>query len=165
MSSSNGKKEYIRLYKAFRQELDDMCVPLIIDDLKIKEPIFADGKFVGMIAGGVDYIDCVYVEPEYRRQGLAKKAVLKYCEGNYHYGIRLHIINNNLPALSFWSKIFKLEKIGENPVDSLYQIVSPIPAHKYSICKECKHANLAPIAYPCSQCTYCYESNFERKEE
>lgn len=164
MSASNGRTEYIRLYKAFREELDEMCIPLIIDDLKVKEPIFADGKFVGMVAGGTDYIDCVYVEPEYRNKGLAKKAVLKFCEGNYKYGIRLHIINNNSAALAFWNKVFKLEKIGENSVDSLYEIVYPKPHHKYSICKECKYCDVSPIYSPCISCSHCYESNFERTD-
>ena len=114
---------YIDLYKSFRAELDEMCVPLIIDDLRIIHPIIADGKTVGMIGGCTDYIDCLYIMPEYRRRGLARKAVLEYVEGNLGYGIRLHIINNNQVAKKFWYSIFNLQKIGSNPIDSMYEIV------------------------------------------
>ena len=115
---------YIDLYKSFRSELDEMCVPLLINDLRIMHPIIADGKTVGMIGGFTDYIDCLYVIPEYRRRGLARKAVLEYVEGNLNYGIRLHIINNNKVAKKFWHSIFELQKIGSNPIDSMYEIVS-----------------------------------------
>lgn len=118
------KADYIELYKAFRQELDEMCVPGIVDDLKIFEPIIADGKLVGMCAGFTDYIDCLYVLPEYRRKGLAKKTVLKFVEGNLDYGIRLHIINNNEVAFKFWNSVFELNQIGTNPIDTLFEIKS-----------------------------------------
>lgn len=117
------KESYINFYKDFRKELDNMCVPLIIDELKRIEPIIADGVLVGMVGGFTDYIDCVYVKPEYRRKGLARKAVLKFVEDNLNYGIRLRIINNNDVAYNFWSSIFELREIGRNSVDSLYEIV------------------------------------------
>ena len=117
------KECYIKLYKAFRKELDEMCVPLIIDELKRIEPIVADNKVVGIIVGFTDFIDCIYIVPEYRRRGLARQAVLKFVEGNLDYGIRLRIINNNNVAYDFWSKIFELKKIGTNAVDTLYEIV------------------------------------------
>lgn len=123
MDKQENKTAYIDLYKAFRKELDEMCIPLIIDELRRIEPIKADGKIVGMVGGFTDYIDCVYVKPEYRRKGLAKQAVLKFVEGNLNYGIRLHIINDNDIAYDFWSKIFELKEIGCNEVDTLYEIV------------------------------------------
>lgn len=117
------KDLYIAYYKDFRKELDNMCVPLIINDLKRFEPIMADGELVGMVGGFTDYIDCVYVKPEYRRKGLARNAVLKFVKGNLNYGIRLHIINNNTVAYDFWNSIFELKEIGSNPIDTLYEIV------------------------------------------
>lgn len=122
MRDSNLKLAYTRLYKAFRKELDNICVPLIIDELKKIDPIMADGKIVGMVGGFTDYIDCVYVEPEYRGKGLASKAVLNFCKNNFNYGIRLRIINNNIPALNFWNKLFELKNLGGNDVDTLYEI-------------------------------------------
>ena len=114
---------YIDYYKAFRKELDNMCVPLVINELKRIEPIMTDGLIVGMVGGYTDYIDCVYVVPGYRRQGLAKAAVLKFVEGKLNNGIRLHIINNNTVAKKFWNSIFELEEIGRNYVDTLYEII------------------------------------------
>lgn len=75
-----------------------------------------------LVGGFTDYIDCLYVLPQYRRKGLAKKAVLKFVKGNLDCGIRLHIINNNLVAFKFWDNIFELEEAGSNTVDTLYQI-------------------------------------------
>ncbi len=118
-----NKELYISYYKEFRKELDDLCIPLIIDDLRIIQPIMADGELVGMVGGFTDYIDCVYVKPEYRRKGLARNAVLKFVEGNINYGIRLHIIKNNKVAYDFWNSIFELKEVGSNPIDALYEIV------------------------------------------
>ena len=118
-----NKENFIALYTDFRKELDKMAIPLIFDELKIVKPIIADGKTVGIIGGFIDYIDCVYIMPEYRRKGLAKKAVLDFVKGNLHYGIRLHIIKNNETAKKFWNSIFELKEIGGNEVDTLYEIV------------------------------------------
>ena len=112
------------LYLQFRQELDKMCVPIIVEQvLKSIIPIQYDGKVVGMIGGFTDYIDCLYVLPEYGHKGLAKRAALDFVKGNLHYGIRLHIINNNEPAKAFWNSLFELKEIGSNEVDTLYEIV------------------------------------------
>ena len=63
MKTGNPYTDY---YKHFRKELDEMCVPLIINELKIIKPIKADDLIVGMVGGFTDYIDCVYVVPKYR---------------------------------------------------------------------------------------------------
>lgn len=121
--NTNEGNSIVGMYKDFRKELDEMCVPLIINELEIVQPIFFEDKLVGVVAGNFDYIDCLYVQPEYRRKGLATKAVLKYVEGNLGKGIRLHIINNNSAAYKFWNKIFRLRKIESNAVDTLYEII------------------------------------------
>lgn len=118
-----SKEKYIELYKSFRKELDEICIPSIINELSIVEPIVADNKVVGMICGFPDYIDCIYIEPEYRRKGLARQAVLKYVDGILDNGIRLDIINDNTVAKDFWNSVFELRKIRSNNVDTLYQIV------------------------------------------
>ena len=117
------KNKFIELYTDFRKELDKMAIPLIYNELKIIQPIMAEGKTVGVICGATDYIDCVYIMPEYRRKGLARKAVLDFVKGNLHYGIRLHIINTNKVALKFWNSLFVLKYIGSNSVDTLYEII------------------------------------------
>ena len=122
MENVNGNS-IVGLYKDFRKELDEMCVPLILNELEIVQPIFFEDKLVGVVAGNKDYIDCVYVQPEYRRKRLAKEAVLKFVEGDLSKGIRLHIINNNHIAYEFWHRIFKLRRIEFNAVDTLYEII------------------------------------------
>ena len=111
-------KKFIKLYTEFRKELDKMCIPLILDELKV-EPITYNGKTVGMIANTYDYIDCVYIKPRYRRKGLAKKSVERLIKGR---NMRLHIINNNTVAYKFWNDNFYLEKISSNNVDTLYWV-------------------------------------------
>lgn len=114
---------YVKFYKSFRKELDEMCVPLVIEELVWKNFITADNKIVGMIGGYDDYIDCVYVLPEYRRKGIAKKAVLDYVKDKIQYGIQLHIINNNTVAYDFWNSLFDLDALDRNDVDTLYEII------------------------------------------
>lgn len=112
----------IELYLKFRQELDKICAPEI---LKINQPklIEENGKVTGLFCASPDYIDCIYILPEHRRKGIAKKTVLKHWGENKNYDMRLHIIKKNKPALDFWNSIFKLELIGENEIDYLYRIM------------------------------------------
>lgn len=109
-----------RLYLRFRQELDRMCVKSILGMCETA-PIFSGGKIVGILCTCDNYIDCIYVLPEYRKRGLAKRAVIGFYERNGRHTLRLHIINNNSVALEFWNSIFNLRKIGHSPIDSLYE--------------------------------------------
>ena len=113
----------LELYLKFREELDRMCVPVILESLECIEHIVYDGKTVGIVGGNPDYIDIVYVLPEYRLKGLAERAVREWYR---RYGrdtvTTVHIINNNAPALRFWHKLFDLEIVARNEVDSLYVI-------------------------------------------
>lgn len=116
----------VELYLKFRQELDKLCVPVILDNLCFVECIVCDGKTVGIVGGDRGYIDVVYVLPEYRRKGLAKRAVLEWYNRYKapYENTRLHIINNNIPALQFWNSIFDLWEIGHNEIDTLYEILN-----------------------------------------
>ncbi len=116
----------IELYLKFRRELDTLCVPIILDTLDYVEYIVYDGKTIGMVGGNLGYIDVVYVLPEYRRKGLAKKAVLEWYNRykSPYENTRLHIINNNIPALKFWESLFQLWEIGHNEIDTLYEILN-----------------------------------------
>ena len=111
----------IELYKMFRRELDDICIPEIV---KMNQPqlIEDNGELCGLLCASPDYIDCIYILPKYRRKGLAKKAVLEHYEKYKNYDMRLHIIHKNEPALKFWTGIFNLELIGENEIDGMYRI-------------------------------------------
>ena len=114
------------LYAMFRMEIDKYAVPLIVDDfLEFVELIRVDGEIAGMCGGADGYIDCLYVLPKHRRQGYAKKLALDWY-GRYGRGknaTRLHIVNNNIPALKFWNSVFELEEVDCSAVDTLYEIV------------------------------------------
>lgn len=118
--------EMVEMYSKFRQELDKMCIPLILGNVWI-ERIYYKDKMVGMLCANEQYIDCVYIEPEYRNKGLAKKKVLEWYEKhkNSPFGIKLHIINNNEVAKKFWNSLFELTELDRNRVDTLYEIKRP----------------------------------------
>lgn len=119
-----AEQHQIDMYVQFRQELDRMCVPVILDKLNFQKfDIECDGKVVGIFVASPDYIDCLYVLPEYRRKGLGAKVVTDWVKQYGNYGIRLHIINNNEVALKFWNSLFDLKFIGCNEIDTLYEIV------------------------------------------
>lgn len=115
--------ELIEMYSKFRQELDKMCIPLILANVWINR-IYYEGKWVGMLCTTETYIDCIYIEPKYRNKGLAKKAVLEWYDKqkNNPFALRLHIINDNTVALKFWNSIFELKVVDRNQVDTLYEI-------------------------------------------
>lgn len=112
----------IELYLKFRQELDKICVPEILKLIPSKL-IKEDGEVVGLLCASPDYIDCIYILPEHRRKGIARKTVIDHWNKNKPCEMRLHIIKKNKPALKFWKGIFNLELLGENELDYLYRIV------------------------------------------
>lgn len=119
-----AKQHQVDMYIQFRQELDRMCVPVILDELNFQKfDIECDGEVAGIFVASPDYIDCLYVKPQYRRRGLGAKIVTDWVRKYGNYGIRLHIINNNEPAKAFWNSLFVLREIGSNEVDTLYEIV------------------------------------------
>ena len=115
----------IELYLKFRQEIDKIVVPEL---LKVVTPIkiIKDDKDVGILCyirqDEWVYIDAVYVIPEYRHQGVAKNSILNWYEDFKDEEIRLHIINENKPALKFWNSIFELEVIESDVLEALYRI-------------------------------------------
>ena len=116
----------LNYYLNFRKELDKICVPEILKCVSTNL-IMHDGKQVGILCyailqPGHYYIDCLYVAPEYRQKGLAKKAVLDFYERCKHQEIKLHIINENKVAYAFWNSIFDLDPIERNFVDTLYKV-------------------------------------------
>ncbi len=113
-------------YKNFRKEIDNICIPEILKCVSIM-PIYHNEKQVGILCYAIQpthiYIDCLYVAPEYRRKGLARKKILEFCDIKMpQYEIRLHIINENKIAYDFWNSIFELEPIESNFVDTLYKV-------------------------------------------
>ena len=108
------------MYKNFRNDLDKYAIPLILDNLAYTEIKFCD-KVVGFICMDEDYLDAFYILPKYRRKGIGSASVQELYK-MFKFK-RLHIINNNIPALNFWNKNFKLKVIESNFCDTLYEII------------------------------------------
>lgn len=113
----------IEMYGEFRKEIERFSIPLALShrDMVVHD-IEYEGKIVGIfcVAYG-EYIDCIYIQPEYRRRGLAKDTVLNWAKGNRN--IQLNIINTNAPAKAFWNSVFELRKVDSGEVDTLYEVV------------------------------------------
>lgn len=108
------------LYLSFRQELDEMWVPVVLKRLDVKE--IKDGnETVGILCTDGVYIDCLYIVPSHRRKGLGKKAVLEWLKENKPRTVSLHIIKNNKTALKFWENFFTLTPFAESETDILYK--------------------------------------------
>lgn len=119
------------MYLAFRKTVDNYCFPLIKEWATEQEGFItlyddnddkAKRKPVGFLIVIDGYVDGIYVMPEHRRKGIAKKAVMDYLKSG---GVitQLHIIRTNTPALNFWKSIFVLEPENDCPVDVLYRVV------------------------------------------
>lgn len=130
-SIESNDEALLEMYLAFRKTIDDYCFPLI-KEWAMKQEGFvtlyddnddnAKRNPVGFIIVIDGYVDGIYVIPEHRRKGIAKKAVMDYLKSG---GVitRLHIIRTNTPALNFWKSIFVLEPENDCPVDVLYRVV------------------------------------------
>lgn len=138
MQKAMREKTYVKLYKKFRVELDSICIPEIIKETPNVTPITMNEKVIGIICGTNNYIDCLYVLPEYRRQGYGKRAALEYVNKHLIFpgAITLHIINKNEPAKNFWNNLFELEEVETNSIDTLYEIISIKETFKSECIKE-----------------------------
>ena len=126
-----NEEALLEMYLAFRKTVDNYCFPLIKEWATKQKgfiTLYDDNddkdkrKPVGFLIVIDDYVDGIYVKPDYRRKGIAKKAVMDYLKSG---GVitRLHIIRTNTPALNFWKSIFVLEHENDCPVDVLYRVV------------------------------------------
>lgn len=122
-------KDNERLYMSFRNEIEKICTPEILKEVTTLK-IIEDDKQVGLMCyiqqEGWVYIDALYIEPEYRRNQIARNTVLSWYEDFKTDEIRLHIVKKNKIAMSFWNSIFKLEEIEESFLDVLYKVVGVV---------------------------------------
>ena len=118
-------KKILNHYLDFRKEIDNICVPEILKCVSTI-PIYRNKKQIGIFCYAIQpehvYIDCLYIEPGYRRKGLARKTVVDFYNNTMYEEIRLHIVNKNKVAYDFWNSIFVLEPIESNAVDTLYKV-------------------------------------------
>ena len=120
----NNADNWLSMYLMFRKEIDTIQFHLLkswsgngVVEIKHGDNV------VGFLMVIERYVNGIYVIPEFRRLGLAKKAVLNYIKQG---GVieTLHIVNSNSTALAFWKSIFNLELIDECPCDTYYRVVS-----------------------------------------
>ena len=122
--NKNHFLEYMRtvFYKDFRKELDNVWVPELMkaDRIEVVD-IWSDKTFAGIMVLEDNYIDCIYVLPKFRREGLARKTVIEYFKDKKEYPT-LIIINKNKKAREFWESLFELEDVGGNFIETKYQV-------------------------------------------
>ena len=110
----------LEMYHAFRYEIDEYAFPLLPGEIR---EITFNGETIGFLEIDSDgYIGGLWVHPDYRRIGLARKAVLDYVN---ECGLpwRLHTVNTNKPAKKFWHSVFELQKVDQNEVDTLWEVI------------------------------------------
>lgn len=116
----------LELYRQFRRTIDEYVFPLILKNSEENDyvPIECNGKQVGfLIVCDEGYVDAIYVLPEYRRRGLARKAVLDYMDAGHEID-QMHIVQTNETALKFWNSIFELDGGDSSYIDRMYYVVS-----------------------------------------
>jgi ribosomal protein S18 acetylase RimI-like enzyme len=113
----------LAMYMDFRKVIEEFCYPLLKEWSGEGYVEIKDGDDVVGFMMVLDnyYVNALYVKPDSRRKGLAKRAVLDYIKQGGKI-TQLHIVKTNKVALKFWKSIFKLRKVDESPVDILYEI-------------------------------------------
>lgn len=118
------------LFHEFRYDIDELTLPILMDMAEfdgVTRLLIHEGKAVGFLMVVERYIEGIYVQPEYRRKGIARNAVLEYIREHpalepQELMLKLHIVNTNKAAKKFWFSIFDMHKIDKNPVDTFYEI-------------------------------------------
>lgn len=121
---TNTDAEVQAMFMAFRGTIDEYCFPLIKRWAKKQDGYIVlkdEGEPVGFLIVVDGYVDGIYVKPEHRRKGIARKAVLDYINNG---GVidRLHVVRSNKTALKFWKSIFIMTELDSCPVDVLYRV-------------------------------------------
>lgn len=117
--------EQLAMYLDFRKHIDTLCFNDIKNDvgdgyIEIKTD---DGDVAGfMIVETVTgYVDAIYIKPEHRRKGLARRAVMDYLLKGSRIR-QFHIVNRNKDAFEFWRSLFFLDEAA-GPVDTLCKVI------------------------------------------
>lgn len=123
------QNEDLRMYLEFRHHIDALYFPNLASKCNIIRA-YEKNKQVGILITEGGYIHAIWMDPEYRGQGKARKMVYEYID---KYGLpeRLCIIDNNNVAKKFWNNIFKLTELDHSHNETLYRIDG-------TICKKTK---------------------------
>lgn len=110
------------MYVDFRKTIANLVYPSLVRFAGNGwRQIRCDGKQVGFLCVTDGYVEGIYVEPTYRRRGLARKAVMDYLADGWKID-RLHIVGANKGALAFWESMFVLLAIQSDDVETLYLV-------------------------------------------
>ena len=113
---------FLKYYLDYKRDLDNMEFPLL---RKRAGDGFVEIKDGNIIVGFLMVIDsfvyAIYVRPESRRKGLAKKAVRDYVNGGGNI-VRLSIIPTNIEGQKFWDSVFYMTVISYNESTVTYQV-------------------------------------------
>lgn len=112
----------LEMYLKFRNHIDTLFFPKWSEECNIVGAYDENNNEIGFMCVIDGYIDGIWVEPEYRRKGYARKMVMKYIS-TYGMPQRLHILKNNKTAIKFWNSIFHLQVVEETNIDKLYYII------------------------------------------
>ena len=91
--------------------------------------IECEDQIVGFLAVIRGCAEALYVRPEFRRRGLAKKAVQAYLEenGNRSDAINsIHLMHTGSAAreaMRFWNELFKTERVESTLVDAYFDVL------------------------------------------
>lgn len=109
-------------YLDFRKHIDAMAFPELEKLFNVSKELDDRGNVKAFLWEENGYIDALWVEESCRGNGIGYRLVIKHI---FDYGMpdRLHILNNNQKAIDFWNKVFVLEKVESNNVDTLYEIL------------------------------------------
>ena len=121
------KSTVLDAYLAFRKEIDIMFFTPFAARNRVLTTKDDQGNVIALLIvepyADNDYIDCLWVAPKHRREGVGQALVKQYID-TCGMPNQLRILNNNEVAKKFWNKIFNLRVAESNPYDTLYWIES-----------------------------------------
>ena len=109
------------MFLKFRKEIDTMAFPLL-QEYGDFVPIIYDNQKVGFLLVIDGYVEGIWVKPEYRRKGLAKKAVLDYINNGGKINI-LDVVITNEGADKFWNSVFEMDSVCTTFCDKRYRVL------------------------------------------
>lgn len=118
-------EEMQEMYLEFRKTIDTLAFPAIFESGKehgAASVIYENGKPVGFMLVEFGCIEAMYIKPEYRRKGIAEAAVRDYIKRGGVIG-HLVIVHATEPAKRFWNKIFELQAVKNDNVETAYAVI------------------------------------------
>lgn len=111
------------LYLKFRRELDLIEFESLKQMVDVKRITYCRKQVGFLIVRDDGFIEGIYVKPNYRRRGLATKAVRDYLKSGKYKVYRVGILDDNSAAHNFWNKLFFLNPIEDYGTYKVYSIV------------------------------------------